>query len=313
MTLVAPPPPAPPAPPSPPTPPRPTRSARHNRPAAQSTRVQVIRFVLLSLAVLTTWSVFYALVLSPLQAHHSQGVLYSKFRQEVSEETAPIGGAIDAGAPVAVLDMPAAGLRREVVVEGTASGDLMKGPGHLRDSVLPGQAGLSVLLGRADLFGGPFGSIASVPLGTTIKITTGLGIAKYVVSAVDHANAPSPPALASGAGRLLLVTADSSGWRSGWAPSSSVFVYAELKSKPFGSDGGTPSSVPKAELPMKGDPSALYELVLWLPLLLGSSIAVLWAVERWGQWQAWLIGTPVLLATLWGVSQSAIQLLPNLT
>jgi sortase A len=256
--------------------------------------------------------VTYALVLSPLQAHHEQGVLYSKFRQEVAQETAPIGGSISPSAPVAVLDMPAAGLRREVVVEGTASGDLMKGPGHLRDSALPGQAGLCVLLGRAELFGGPFGRIASLHAGATIKITTGEGVATYVVTAVDHAHDPGPPALASGAGRLLLVTADSSGWRSGWAPSNSVFVYAGLKSKPFGSEGGAPSSVPTAELPMQGDPSALYELVLWLPLLLGAALALVWAVDRWGRWQAWVVGVPILLATLWGVSQSAIQLLPNL-
>jgi sortase A len=91
-----------------------------------------------------------------------------------------------------------------------------------------------------------------------------------------------------------------------------MYVDAALTSKPFGGVSGAPSVVPKTELPMTGDIGALYTLVLWLPLLLGAVLGVLWSVDKWGRWQAWLVGAPVLLATLWGVSQTAVQLLPNL-
>jgi sortase A len=37
-----------------------------------------------------------------------------------------------------------------------------------------------------------------------------------------------------------------------------------------------------------------------------------WSRVRWGRWQTWLLGGPLLLAALWGVSTTAIQLLPNL-
>lgn len=267
---------------------------------------------LIGLVLLQVWLLFYALLLTPLQAHHSQGVLYSQFRQQLAEQTAPVGGTpIAAGAPVALIDFPAAGIKREVVVEGTDSADLQKGVGHLRSTVLPGQAGLSALLGRAQLYGGPFGDIASVKIGSTITVTTGEGVSRYDVFAIKHAGDPNPIFPTTAKGELALVTADSSGWRSGWAPSEAVFVYASLRGDPYPGSAGV--AVPKSELPMKGDPSALYVLVLWTPLLFAAVMGVLWAIARWGKWQAWLVGSPIILATLWGFGESVVRLMPNLT
>jgi sortase A len=260
-----------------------------------------------------TWFLAYAFLLTPLQNHHDQGVLYSQLREKLAEETAPLGGIIKPGSPVALMNLPAAGIKSEVVVEGTTSGNLTEGPGHLRDTVLPGQSGVSVIMGRARLFGAPFRSIASLKKGARITFTTAEGISHYVVLDVRHAGDKGPAPVAPGGGGLRLVTAEGAGWRSGWAPSGAVFVDAALTSKPFGNESGGLSNVPTAELPMKGDTSALYALVLWLPLLAASVVAVLWGYARWGRWQSWVAGVPLLLATLWGVSKVAIQLLPNLT
>lgn len=86
-----------------------------------------------------------------------------------------------------------------------------------------------------------------------------------------------------------------------------------LQGQPFGDPGGRLTSVPKTEAPLQPDVGgALYLLVLWLP---GLGIAVVgtgWIYQKWGRWQSWLVGVPVILAGLWGVSQSAVQLLPNL-
>ena len=286
-------------------------SAAAHRPPVNPLR-QVLVAALVGLALLQVWLLLYALALSPLQAHHSQGVLYSKLRQELDEQTAPVGGQpIGVGAPIAVMSFPAAGLKREVIVEGTSSSELEKGVGHLRNTVLPGQVGTSTLLGRAQLFGGPFGKIASARVSSTITVTTGEGVSRYKVIAVVHAGQSAPPAAPSGSGQLVLVTADSSGWRSGWAPSKAVYVYANLQTTPYAGSAGV--AITKSELPMKGDPGALYVLVLWVPLLFAAVMAVFWAVARWGRWQAWLVGMPIVLATLWGFSQALFQLLPNLT
>jgi sortase A len=62
------------------------------------------------------------------------------------------------GTPVALLEIPRLGLR-EVIVEGTSSDPMMSGPGHRRDTPLPGQVGTSVIAGWRATYGGPFRSI----------------------------------------------------------------------------------------------------------------------------------------------------------
>jgi sortase A len=267
------------------------------------------------MAFVLAWFVFYALVLSALQEGHSQAVLYSQLREELAaqEQTAPLGGQITPDAPVALLDIPTAGVHNAVVIEGTAAGDLMRGPGHKRDTALPGQAGTSVIYGRAMFFGGPFRRIADALPGQAITVTTAEGKSSYVISDVRHAGDPLPQPLAAGGGRLTLATADGSGWRAGWAPTATVYVDANLVGKAFPTPPGRLSAVPIAESAMQGDPSALFLVVLWLPLLSIAALAAVWAQSHWGRWQAWVLGMPIVLAALWGVSEAAVQLLPNLT
>lgn len=288
------------------------RTSRGPKPA-RSPQKAALSWALAALSLVTAWFLFYALVLSSLQQAHDQSVLYAQLREELATATAPLGGQITPGRPVALFDMPSVGVHDEVVVEGTASRDLMKAPGHKRDTPLPGQAGVCVVYGRAKLFGGPFQSIPRASAGDVITVTTGEGTAKYVVAQVRHAGDPYLPPLTNGAGRLTLVTAESGGWRSGWAPSRAVYVDATLRGKAFVTPAGLPTFVPKAETAMHGDTSALFVLVLWLPLLIIGAVAAVWAQDRWGRWQTWIVGVPVILAGLWGVSQTAVQLLPNLT
>jgi sortase A len=63
---------------------------------------------------------------------------------------------------------------------------------------------------------------------------------------------------------------------------------------------------------MAGDSGAFVPLVLWLQALLLGAAGAGWTAARWGGPQTWLVGAPVILAALWGASESAIQLLPNL-
>jgi hypothetical protein len=63
---------------------------------------------------------------------------------------------------------------------------------------------------------------------------------------------------------------------------------------------------------MQGDPGAWVFLVLWLQLLVAGVVAAAWAQARWGSAQAWLACSPVIIAALWGASESAFQILPNL-
>ena len=100
-------------------------------------------------------------VVGALRHYRDQRTAYDGLRAALAEGTAPVGQTdaegqlLPLGTPVALLEIPQIGLR-EVVLEGTTAGVLVSGPGHRRDSPLPGQAGTSVLFGRQAAFGGPF-------------------------------------------------------------------------------------------------------------------------------------------------------------
>lgn len=289
----------------------------------------VVNWALVSLAVVLLWSVLFALGLSSFEHSHYQSVMYAKFRQELAADTAPLGArsclpvdnsdgtqsvkcrVTQVGDPIAVMDAPAAGLRNEVVVEGTASGQLAKAVGHLRTSVFPGQPSTSYLYGRSKLFGGPFHAITSMRPGDTISFTTGEGTSKYAVTDVRRKGDPLPN-FADGHSHLVLVTSEAGGWRSGWAAQHTVYVDAVLEGTPWPDTGGRPASVDRAELAMQGDPSALYQLVLWLPLLALTGGGIVWAHHHWGGWQTWVVGVPLLACALWGATETAAQFLPNM-
>lgn len=267
----------------------------------------VAQWVLLAVAGLALWFGAFGVGMSALQEQHAQHDLYAKFRSQLAAGTAPLGGAINEGAPVAMLQSPAAGLHGLVVVEGTTSTDLQAGPGHYPGTVLPGQAGISVLLGRSVSYGGPFGHLTGLSPRDTIVVTTGQGRFTYIVEHVGE----RIPTSTTAAGQLLLITSEGTGWRSGWAPSHVVYVDAVLHGKPVA--GVAPDGLMKsADQPMHGDTSQLVALVLWMQLVVVGVIGIVVGRARWGVWQSWLIGVPVVLAALWGASSSVWVLLPNL-
>jgi sortase A len=267
------------------------------------------------LAVLAGWLALFLGPLSALKESHAQSTLYSQFRDQLSSGVTPPppfapGSTLHAGNPVAVLTIPAIGMRRTVVVEGSTSGELESGPGHLPGTVLPGEAGVSTLLGRAFGYGAPFSRISSLRPGDLITTITGQGISHYKVLDSRGPGQPIPGSLGTAAGRLTLVTAANNGWRNLWVPTHAIYVDAVLQGAASGVAVGTALST--ADLPMKSDTGGLIELVLWLQLLLLGSLAVVWAATRWGRRQAWTVGIPVIIGVLWGVSLEFTRLLPNL-
>jgi sortase A len=272
----------------------------------------VVRWALLSVSLLAVWVLLFAFVLSGLQESRSQATYYATLREGLAGETAPIGAPIEQGSPVFLMTAPKGGLDKTVVVEGTSSSNLTAGPGHLASTVLPGQPGVSVVFGRSVTFGAPFKDITRMKPGDTITVTTGQGTFSYTVDRVRHPGDPLPPPLTQGASRLTLVTAAGAGWRTGWAPSGSVFVDATMHGQTQPVPPGRPAGVPESQDPMQGDTSSLVVLVLWLQLVILVGAFAGWGRSRWGTWQTWLIAAPVMLAALWGATQSAFVLLPNL-
>ena len=268
-------------------------------------------WMLAGLSALAAWVLVYAFILSGLQEASAQHMLYATLRSELAQEIAPLGSHSAPGTPVAILRVPQAGID-DVVVEGTTSGSLERGPGLQADTPLPGRAGVSVIYGRQTMFGGPFRHLTVLRRGDLLDVTTGQGTFTYVVDDLRYPGDPYPPPLTAGQGRLTLVTVVGSGWHTSGVPDRILYVDATLRGKTVPSPAGLPNAVPVSQEAMRGDTSVLLPLVLWLQLLLVTVVAVAWTRSRWSRWQTWLVGVPAILAVLWIVTDTAVQLLPNL-
>lgn len=241
----------------------------------------------------------YLMVASDLQHARDQTTMYANLRYQLAQGTAPVGPTAE-GTALAVLEIPRLDLR-EVVVEGTTSTDLVRGPGHRRDTPLPGQPGVSVIYGRNGLYGAPFGSLSALHSGDTISVTTGQGVARYVVSG---RNGPIPmPGPSQSV--LVLVSADSSR-----LPRQEVVVHATLTSQVVPGNAKLPV-VTRPEVGLSGDPAAVVPLTLWAQALLLVAAATTWAYVRWSRWPTYVISTPVLFAVLWNIYENVARLLPN--
>ncbi len=251
-------------------------------------------------------------VLGAVRHGRDQEVAFTRLRLELASGTTPLG-ALDtngvpvvAGAPVALLEVPSAGVK-EVVLEGTSSGVLRSGPGHRRDTVLPGQVGTSVVMGRRGAYGGPFRNLGHLRPGQDLAVTTGQGRLRFRVLDVRVAGDPEPPPLAAGAARLTLVTASGPAF----VPGGVLLVDADLVGAGLAAPAGLPV-VGSAEQELGTDSAALVPLVLWLQALVLAACGVTWARHGWGRWQAWLVGAPVLTWIAVSAADQAACLLPNL-
>lgn len=254
---------------------------------------------------------------SSLFYDRAQHIAYANFRVDLAKALAPYGPLdpndptklLAPGSAMAVIDIPEIGLHA-VVFEGTTSGVLEKGPGHLRDTQYPGQVGTSEIMGRAATYGGPFGRIGELRPGDTFSVTTGQGTARYRVLDQRHAHDREPPPATAGHGRLILATAE--GWP--FLPSGVLRVDADLVSaaQPAPPMVLTLANLSPAEQALAGDPSAWLPLVLWGQGLFLAAGLITWARTRWGRWQVWIVAVPVLGFLGLSVADQVARLFLNL-
>ncbi|HEY2505948.1 MAG TPA: class E sortase [Streptosporangiaceae bacterium] len=290
---------------------RPVSTARPERLPLSPARA-VILAATVTASVLGLWFVLYGLALSGLQEGHAQHLLSAQLRQEIAEETAPSGGKIALGKPVARISAVAIGLNA-VVVEGTASAQLSSGPGHLPSTPLPGQAGNSQIYGRSAMYGAPFGRVHALVPGVMIKVTTEQGVFGYRVIDVRGPGNPVPSAAQFGKSSLTFVTSAGSGWRSGWAPNYVIYADATLASgKVVSTPSGRPNAIPAADKPLATDTDQLVLLPYFVLAAVLLCAGLAWAATRWTMRQLWIVGVPAAVAVLWIATNSAMLLMPNL-
>lgn len=271
----------------------------------------------LVLSALLLGFVAHVTLVGSLQHARAQQTLYQDLRTQLALATAPLGQLdvdgvlVPDGTPIGIISISTVDVSvDEVFVQGTASGVLASGPGHRRDTVMPGQEGTSILMARQATYGGPFGYLAALEEGDVIRITTGQGVAKYEVFGIRREGELLPQALENGEGRLELITADGSPL----FPSGTLHIDAELVS----SVQATPAPVltkevlSPAEFAMAGDPGGWLATLFWMQLLIVASVATRWVRMRWGMWQTVTLAIPILIPIAAATSNAAMTLLPNL-
>jgi sortase A len=252
--------------------------------------------------------------LSGLSESRAQVTIFRNFVYQLGQGTAPIQPVttvngkqvvLTDGTPVALLNIPALGMRDVVVVEGSSSRVLALGPGHTDGSALPGQAGVSFIYGKAASYGAPFAHLMRLNRGDKITVTTGQGTSTYVVESFGTSKNAAPP---DASNRLVLETA-----AAGLLPSSAVQVSADLVSQAQPNPNDWPAILPPQDSYMARDAAgAVVPLLLWSQALLLAVIISTVATHRWSRWRTWPLMGPVILALVWCVYENLACMLPNL-
>lgn len=254
-------------------------------------------------------------LVSHLVAGVAQNNLRLTFAAQTANATAPTSELtynkkqVATGAPVALIEIPSIGVS-QVVVEGTDSATLRTGIGHRRDTVLPGQEGMTVLMGKRWSYGAPFGALPSLKAGAEIITYTGQGKSTYVVERVRRAGDVGLAPTLSGESQLVLTTVEGEYF----VPTQVVRVDAKLTSKVFQS--GTRitqwGNIPAEERELGIDLRFLWQLAFAIQFLIIVEIGFLWALRRFGIAKTWLVFGPLLVLALVITTDQITRVLPNL-
>jgi sortase A len=102
-------------------------------------------------------------------------------RDDVSREARRFRLASDDGDAVARLNVPRLDLSI-VVVNGTSTSDLRRGPGRHEDSFMPGEGELVYVAGHRTTYGAPFSAVDELEPGDTITVELPYGTVEYRVT-----------------------------------------------------------------------------------------------------------------------------------
>jgi sortase A len=291
--------------PSDPTTPRPLRHSRLENLGLGLTLTGVV--LLLFAGYLFGWS--------DLQAAHNQhrllttfaGTSCAKYNSSCAAEFAAFNGLVAPnGQAVAVLQIPAIGLR-QVVVAGTTASDLQQGPGLMPATSIPGSPGEAVIAGRKLTFGGTFADIGGLRAGDSITIVDLLGSFRFVVESQFTVPAGQTlPVVHSNLGLLALVTSAQA-----VPPSGFEVVDARLVGGPVPAPHRPPGPTVKSELSLSGDSGAWAGVAGWGAALVLVLIGTVMAYRRTGRTLlVYVLSTPILLPVALFTFQNIARLLP---
>jgi sortase A len=226
---------------------------------------------------------------------------------------APTTSAPAEGQPVGEIRIPKIGIN-QIVVEGTNTQDLRKGPGHYIGTPLPGQIGNAAIAGHRTTYGHPFYNLDGVTTGDPIVLTTVQGVFVYdavrqeVVSPNDNA------VLTDSTGPMLTLTT----CNPRFSASSRLVVVAKLAHTELFSGVAKAKAKPtKTQKPKSGalggtSNGTVLTVVLWGIVALGVGVLVLFLAHwfRRFRWAIWGVGTLGVLVLLYFFFAAITPLLP---
>lgn len=226
-------------------------------------------------------------------------------------EAAPRTADPPEGEPLGDIRIPVIGLN-QVVVEGTNTADLRKGPGHYTGTPLPGQGGNAAIAGHRTTYGHPFYNLDSVKVGDPIVLTTLQGIFVYDATR-SFVVSPSDTDVIKNvfADVLTLTTCNPR-----FSASTRLIVQAKLVHSQLFPNSGLKAAALHADPQsqnLAGDSNVqLADAFLWGLLGVALGVAVFYSAWRFRAWR-WLIyggGAVVGLVLLWFFFGAVSPLLP---
>ena len=248
--------------------------------------IPVVRRFAVVIFALAFGSLMFNQLLGPLVHNRAATALEQRLASDLVNGVAPVSNPIAVGSPIGLVEVPNRDIRA-VVVEGSKAEPLAQASGHLIGSALPGQPGVSAILGRSQTYGAEFKNLDQLIVGDEVVVTTGQGVHTYEVIDITVRSARDAAAF-QGEGHMLILTTvvDSS---------DRLVVRATLTSPVFPAGQATDHQTTLDELGLAGDSSSWSDLALWMMIaaLLAAGFPVI--VNQVGRRVGWLVVAPIAM------------------
>jgi LPXTG-site transpeptidase (sortase) family protein len=248
--------------------------------------IPVVRRFAVVIFVLAFGSLMFNQILGPLVHNRAATALEQRLASDLVNGVAPVSNPIAVGSPIGLVEVPNRDIRA-VVVEGSKAEQLAQASGHLIGSALPGQPGVSAILGRSQTYGAEFKNLDQLIVGDEVVVTTGQGVHTYEVIDITVRSARDAAAFQGEGHMLILATVVDS--------SDRLVVRATLTSPVFPAGQATDHQTSLDELGLAGDSSSWSDLALWLLLaaLLAAGFPII--VNHVGRRVGWLVVAPIAM------------------
>jgi sortase A len=248
--------------------------------------IPVVRRFAIVIFMLAFGSLMFNQILGPLVHDRAATALEQRLASDLVNGVAPVSNPIAVGVPIGLIEVPNRDVRA-VVIEGSKAEQLAQASGHLIGSALPGQPGVSAILGRSQTYGAEFRNLDQLIVGDEVVVTTGQGVHTYEVIDITVRSARDAAAFQGEGHMLILATVVDS--------SDRLVVRATLTSPVFPAGEATDHQTSLDELGLAGDSSSWSDLALWMLIaaLLAAGFPII--VNQVGRRVGWLVVAPIAM------------------